>query len=104
MRFNVPYDVVVEFDYPLGEGTDLAYDTWARDLDSKVSALYFGSELKHRLVRTGKTVAISLKAFPGNAGDLTWAASLILGRVAAQAPGDVTIRFHDLGDEGEGGK
>lgn len=91
MRLNCEYDIVIEMDYPLGESSDLAYDTWGRDIRSKLA------DLNCRVVRTKNHLKISApRVHAKTVGDLTWLIGLVLVRVVSQAPADISIRIHEL--------
>lgn len=96
MRLDAKYTVVFELDYPLGESSDLAYDTWARDLQDKVCAQF--TVIKgFRAVRQGGHLKFSLAA-----GD--WATALrtmvtTARIVAPQIPDNMSIQIHQHGVE-----
>jgi len=80
------FSVVLEMDFPLGESSDLAYDTWAREIRARLNGL--GA----RVHRQGGHLKVCLPLTNvKDAQDIGWATSLLLGRVAAHAPGEVTI-------------
>lgn len=99
MRFDCQYDLVLEIDYPLGESSDLAHDTWARDLEAKVQDRFAGlsSVGNIRAVRSGDHLKMSMRV-------LTWALctqvlGILLGVVMPQAPEDIVIKLHEVVEE-----
>lgn len=95
MKTETRYDVVLETDHPLGESSEMAYETWGRDtrqLARKILKDYPGVQLC-RVVRTGRALKVSFRgdslAHAGRA--LTYLLTALAGRVSA----DVTVRFHE---------
>lgn len=62
MRFDTSYRVVVEFDYPLDSDSELAHDTWGRDIKGKVNARFETAPAVRdiRVVRTGAHLKVSM--------------------------------------------
>lgn len=94
MRFdNATYDVVLELNYPLGASSDLAYDTWGRELGSRVA------ELGARAVRCGDRLLMSRRvAGVTELGQLLTAVRELLERVASQVC-DVKVDLQWVGSE-----
>lgn len=91
MIFDTKFDVVVEMDFPLGESSDLAYDTWGRDIRAKLQ------DINARVVRTRNHLKISApRVTAQNPRDVAWLIELILNRICSQASEDITIRIHQL--------
>lgn len=90
MRWGVAYDITIEMEYPLGESSDLAYDTWGRDVAKKVG------DFTTRVVRDGPTLTIAMQVTASVPGDLTWAINILLNRIHGQAPGKLVVRVEDL--------
>lgn len=93
MRKDCEYDIVMEMDYPLGVSTELAYDTWGKDIHSKVNGR-LGDLFNNRTSRTGSHLKIAVRAHSGR-----WVSTLIgilFDAVHPQAGADMTVRIHEL--------
>ena len=91
------FDVVAEVDFPLGEASDLVYDTWARDLQSKVHEFFQvwpDGEIEHRFVRQAGHLKILVPGLPRMG--IGQALDRLLDAVHAQVDGDVVVKIHEL--------
>jgi len=95
MRKDAHYDLVFELRFPLGESSDLAHDTWARDINLKLDAQdipYY-----RRAVRTGDTLQVVFKVNDFRA--LAPVFGMALRAVAPQSPGDIAVTVHERDTE-----
>ena len=95
MQSDSWYDVVFEMDYPFGESSEQAYDTWARELRLVVSRLFAGYPGVdwNRLVRAHGHVKISLRV--ANLSRVGRVISFLVPAIASRAPADVSIHIHE---------
>lgn len=93
MRFDCQYDLVVEMDYPLGESSDLAYDTWGRDVQAKVEERFSNimAVQNVRVVRAGRHLKISLRVWAYSV--LSHVMTVLLRLVMPHAPQELSIHL-----------
>lgn len=95
MKTEARYDVVLEMDYPGGESSEMAYETWGRDtrqLARKILKGYPGVQWC-RVVRTGRTLRVSYRGDSlAQSGRIM---TFLLFALAGKTPSDVTVRFHE---------